>query len=116
MSHIQPDTTLPKTPKVKIYSALISQTGTATPTVIVLQNTLGEITWTRVDIGEYAGTTDGLYTLDKTWSIMRTNAFNFGYQVAARQNENVMGLYTGVGSTPTDGQLNKVSIEIRVYE
>lgn len=53
----------------KIYTALLSQSGTDDPDVIVLQNTLsGAIVWTR-DFGKYIGTLNGEFTLDKTFML-----------------------------------------------
>lgn len=41
-------------PKVKTYVALLSQTGTAAPVAIVLENTLGEtVVWYYVATGQY---------------------------------------------------------------
>jgi hypothetical protein len=42
------------TPKYKVYSALLTQTGTSAPTAVVLENTLGyDITWQYQDVGVY---------------------------------------------------------------
>ena len=54
INEIQPDTKLPKVKAIQVYTALMTQTGTANPTTTVLQNTTGrEWTWTRVGIGTY---------------------------------------------------------------
>ena len=42
------------TPIYKVYTALLTQSGNAAPTAIVLENTLEFIpTWTRISAGEY---------------------------------------------------------------
>ena len=75
----------------KSYVALISQTGTAAPTVTVLENTIGNISWTRSSVGQYVG----LLTDSSVSSVLiYTNSF---------------------AGTPTDSLLDKTSIEIRVY-
>lgn len=63
---MNPDITLPKDPKIKIYTALLTQTGTNPPVAIELQNTLGTINKTRSDIGRYSITSAGLFTENKT--------------------------------------------------
>ena len=47
---------------VKVYRALLTQTGTDAPVATVLENTLGgEVVWTRDDIGLYTGTLAGAF-------------------------------------------------------
>ena len=53
---------------VKVYRALLSQLGTADPTVVVLENSIGAIVWTRNSTGVYYGTLIGAFTLHKTWT------------------------------------------------
>jgi hypothetical protein len=51
----------------KEYVAILSQTGTADPTVIVIHNTLpAAIVWTREETGLYAGHLAGAFTSGKT--------------------------------------------------
>lgn len=40
----------------KVYSAKFTQSGTSAPTVTVLENTIGDIVWTRTAVGKYIGT------------------------------------------------------------
>ena len=51
-----------------VYTALITQAGTAAPVATVLQNTTGgTITWTRSSTGRYVATISGkTYTANKT--------------------------------------------------
>lgn len=45
-----------------VYKAYLSQTGTNNPTVVrVLQNTIGNIVWTRSSLGQYLGTLSGAF-------------------------------------------------------
>lgn len=58
-----------KTNGVKVYRAHIAQSGTDTPSVTVLENTLGaDIVWTHGDVGELWGTlSSGTFPLQKTF-------------------------------------------------
>lgn len=51
---------------VKQYTAIMSQTGTDAPIANVLQNTVGNIVWTRQALGLYKGTLNGAFTVGKT--------------------------------------------------
>ena len=51
----------------KVYTALLTQTGTSAPVATVLENTLGgEVVWTRDGSGYYIATSSGLFTENKT--------------------------------------------------
>jgi hypothetical protein len=103
----------------KSYVALMSQTGTAAPTAIQLENSLGNIVWTRSSAGIYNGTLSGAFPITKTFvlSILGagydTDVLNGGGGDAynlVRLNDNVLVL-----STTGDTVLNYSPIEIRVY-
>lgn len=50
-----------------VYKAIINQSGTDAPTVVnVLENTIGNIVWSRDDVGQYLGTLAGVFTQNKT--------------------------------------------------
>lgn len=94
----------------KVYTALLTQVGTDAPTAIVLENTIGAIVWSRSVIGGYFATLSGAFTTNKT-SVLITNGstnstYIHGAQVST-SNVNVI--------TPADGQIDKATIEIRVY-
>lgn len=103
----------------KSYVALMSQTGTAAPTAVELENSLGIITWTRVSAGLYNGTLSGAFPITKTFALSvqgsgyDTEVLNGGggdlYNLV-RLNDNVLVL-----STTGDSILNYSPIEIRVY-
>lgn len=60
--------------KPKIYSAIISQSGSAVaPTVTVLENTIGEVAWSRYSTGRYRATLTGAFTLGKTAVLLVDN-------------------------------------------
>lgn len=106
-----------------VYTALISQTGTAAPIVIVLQNELGgTITWTRSSVGVYLGTLAGVFTSDKTTIFTTVNTTAGSVYptalIAGRTNSNEIFLLSNLTNstgTPTDSLLAKTPIEIRVY-
>ena len=53
---------------VKVYRALLAQSGTDNPTAIVLENTLsGTPVWTRDGVGTFVATLAGAFTADKTF-------------------------------------------------
>lgn len=57
----------------KIYTALLTQSGTSAPTATVLENTLGgTVVWSYVDVGIYWGSLTGAFTSNKT-VILPTN-------------------------------------------
>lgn len=94
----------------KVYTALLTQVGTDAPTATVLENTIGAIVWSRTTIGGYFATLSGAFITDKT-SVLITNGsanstYIHGAQVST-SNVNVI--------TVTDGQIDKATIEIRVY-
>ena len=55
-------------PTYKVYTALLTQSGTDAPVATVLENTLGDIVWTRDTTGQYLGTLTGAFISGKTVS------------------------------------------------
>ena len=100
----------------KSYVALISQTGTAAPTVTILENTLGDIVWTRIGLGDYIGTLTGAFPSGKV--VCFSNQIDMPTMtIIQRKNNDNVYINTGTPGTTTiaDGILNNTSIEIRVY-
>jgi hypothetical protein len=101
------------------YIALITQSSTADPTVIELENTIGPIVWTRSSTGTYIGTLAGVFTLDKTYLTISQVANNSIALVARLSNDTIQVLTTDLHS-PTaalhDTHLVNNTLEIRVYE
>lgn len=105
----------------KVYTALLTQEGTDAPVATVLENTLGaNITYTRLNEGDYNIVTDGIFPDGKTWASAISTNYN-GNQVwlaIGRISDTECHLYS---NTPlgifvdmnTEGDY--VSIEIRVY-
>lgn len=107
---IQPDTRLPKDKRIKIYTALLTQSGTNAPTVTILQNTLGTtITWTRSGAGSYVGATaEDTFTLNKT-ALLITGGLSGNYYAGYTSPIQIFVTTTG------DDKLVGTTLEIRVY-
>jgi hypothetical protein len=100
----------------KSYVALISQTGTAAPTVTILENTIGDIVWSRNGLGAYSGTLTGAFPSGKV--ICLSNQIDMPTMtLLLRKNNDIISINTGTPGTTTiaDNILDNTSIEIRVY-
>lgn len=104
----------------KVYVAKISQTGTAAPTVTVLENTIGDIVWTRIGVGEYAATLSDAFTTNTVLMQQRivffsTNAHSVFLDMSVLSNS-VLRLSSFLsGGVNADDELDVTIIEIRVY-
>ena len=97
----------------KVYTALLSQSGTSAPVATVLENTLGgTIVWTRSGIGSYQATLTGsVYTSSKT-VVFATIGLNKNLVInGARVSDSVVSIMAGTGELDS----TNMSIEIRVY-
>lgn len=107
---------IPDAPTYKVYSALLNQADTDDPTANILENTLGgTLVWTRVGVGEYLATLNGLFLENKVLILITANEGNQiigGFRnsnndVYLSKKDLATGLYT-------DGLVN-INIEIKVY-
>jgi hypothetical protein len=99
----------------KKYIATISQTGILDPTVTVLENTIGDIVWTRTTNGDYRGTLTGAFPdQDKTYLTLSNTDQS---QVLVRWlSANQIRIRTfDFAVAYIDGQLTYNTIEIRTY-
>ena len=102
----------------KVYTALISQTSTNAPSVIVLENTLGNIVWTRLSNGYYKGTLLDAFTNNKTFHTINHKIFSEDvFFLTEIENVNSIIIYVSnnIGNIFYDSYLFKTPIEIRVY-
>jgi len=101
------------------YIALITQSTTADPVVVELENTIGPIIWTRSATGVYLGTLAGAFTADQTY-VMLSNVVANSIVMAKRANVNDIQIDTTNLHSPTaayhDSHLSNNTLEIRVYE
>lgn len=106
-------------PPYKVYTAILNQGSTDAPTAIVLNNTLGEVTYSYEDVGIYLINSNGLFTFNKTWIYLKDNDGNQqGVFVMVGQNDensiNIFSFSDYMVSASND-ILNNMSLEIRVY-
>ena len=116
------DTTRP----YKVYTALLTQSGTNAPVATVLQNTLsGNVNFVRLQAGQYSITSSNLFGNTSPVIVLGSNrtAANIGGTVSTlitrylnssnidfwSMNSNLDSFIEGFGA------INNVSIEIRVY-
>jgi len=118
----------------KVYTALLTQTGTDAPVATVLENTLGgEVIWGRVGVGIYSAILANAFTADNTifpqgieWTaglgvvpLTINTFFDHGYQIY-RIDSNEINFAT-YDSSYVSKELSDISnsakifIEIRVY-
>lgn len=100
----------------KVYTALLTQTGTDAPVVDVLENTLGvNLIWTRQTAGNYITTlTNQIAPFNKTYVMFNNSAPNEYSYVSYRSGSqlNVESKYQYIG---VDNNLYLNSLEVRVY-
>lgn len=107
----------------KVYTALLSQRNENPPIAIVLENTIGEISFTYNDIGFYSCVSNGKFTEEKTAVFIGSNQYiesatdvHSNYLLLANTSEIYITSY--YNNFPEDNQLDyggPSSIEIRVY-
>lgn len=109
------------TPKYKVYTALLTQSGTSDPTIVVLENNIGNIVWERDDVGRYSATLINAFTTNKTF-INLSNNFSFtgpNFQTSwvnsSIFSEDSFQIRTIRNGSPGDNMLLNTPIEIRVY-
>lgn len=105
-------------PTYKKYIANLSQTGTNDPVVTILENTIGDIVWTRTGVGLYQGFLLGAFgpAPDKVYLFIQS--FNNFVSYASIYNGNADSVdITTLDNlyAPTDALLQNTTIEIRVY-
>ncbi len=105
---------------VKVYRALLTQTGMDAPTATVLQNTLGgTVVWTYANDGTYIGTLVGAFPEGKVsqWSGVAGSGDNAERMYSVRRNDSddEIVAYSMAGNTLSDGRLSSNYVEILVY-
>lgn len=103
----------------KVYTALLSQTGTSAPTTTVLENTLGgTVTWARTSAGIYTATLTSAFTNNKT-AIFFTEKIAYGavfvFHDCVRTSDNVITFNTYNLGSNEDQPFTDMAFEIRVY-
>ena len=108
----------------KVYTALLTQSGTNAPVATVLENTLGgEVVWTYDGVGLYLATCSGCFTENKTMTILSLWGEDnvtpkLGYSEWVSVN-NIYLRLLNMDQNPENylgGSNTLTSIEIRVYQ
>lgn len=103
------------------YRALLSQAGTAAPTAIVLNNSIGktgaDVVWARTGVGVYTATLTAGFTANKTFIHGRVYDQATGKAlVGARTSANVLTFTHGVVAGAASDVFTNVEVEFEVYE
>jgi hypothetical protein len=107
-------------PKYKVYTALLTQSGTDAPIATVLENTLGFTpTLIRENIGKYSLQSSNMWTGNEAVFLgggeSVSNIAKTFYNTEDSDIENILIQVLDVNGEYVDNILNKTSIEIRVY-
>lgn len=102
------------TPPYRVYTALLTQSGTDAPVATVLENTLGgDIIWSRTGAGIYKGTLLNTFTNNKTFCFISSQQY---ISYILRNTLDEIGVATtDLSDTYVDDLLIQTPIEIRVY-
>jgi hypothetical protein len=102
----------------KVYTAVMSQSGTNAPQATILENTIGEIIWSRVSAGIYRGTLASGFTFDKMALFYGATAnLNSGHIFTIyREDYNNLIIRTSNQYATADGNFLPNTIEIRIYD
>ncbi len=112
-------TTTTAAPKYKVYTALLTQTGTSAPVATVLENTLGVTPiWSYLSAGSYF--TDHVLGTNVNkiyYSITNKPGVANEFRISQAQDGANFGIavYTFTSGVATNGIMTGVPIEIRVY-
>jgi len=101
----------------KVYVAKLVQSGTSAPVATVLENTLGGTpVWAYSSVGVYTATLTGVFTLNKTFVLVKASGAATASADPADVNTVIVASYilSGGGAT-TNTCLTPGMIEIRVY-
>lgn len=105
----------------KVYAALLTQVGTDDPTAVILENSIGAITWTRLGVGEYSASSAALFNNTKmicqmtgsTWALNQANIINIS---CYNPSQVLLKVYDASG-VKTDGALQgPVGINLIQYD
>lgn len=106
----------------KVFTALLTQSGTEAPVATVLDNTIGNIWFTYDSVGNYFVNSDGLFIENKSWTptilIFNDTAGIRDGEICEirRENSNQYNILTfDQSGTNINNQLNNTPIEIRIY-
>ena len=99
-----------------VYTALVTQITTGTPTAVILQDTIGgTITWSRASVGSYKATISGTtYVENKTAVIISTTNASKNISATRKTTTDVALEQKDLANALIDA-FDNVTIEIRIY-
>lgn len=98
------------------YTALISQTGTDAPTAIVLADSIGGITWTRIAQGQYLGTPSTPFDVLNTLVILGNVEHDHLATASVTSDGNIyVTTFDTSNHQDNDDVLRYSPIEVRIY-
>jgi hypothetical protein len=106
------------TSNYKVYTALLTQSGTDVPVATVLENTLGNVSFSYTQPGLYRANSAGLFISNKTAVFLTSQPVGGGFGVVSGafiSTESAIILATQTSNGGINGNLNRTTIEIRVY-
>ena len=100
----------------KVYTALLTQTGTDAPVATVLENTLGgEVVWSYAAVGIYQGALSEAFPISKTILFLQNTGGQDSNYYINDNNIDYVGIATAEAGVSTNNILFNTPIEIRVY-
>jgi len=109
---------------LRVYRALLSQSGNTAPTAIVLSNSVGAIVWTRTNAGIYAGTLNGAFPSGKVLILVGAgiadSPYLLHYYLARSSNDTLLFRTVNIDVVAgtmvlSDDMTTNLSVEIAVY-
>lgn len=106
---------------MKNYIANLSQTGTSAPTAVEFQNTIGAVTFARIDAGTYTLNCVGAFPEGKVHILAYgwTDDYSEAISTVARNGDDEIIIYTrGFDNPPVllDGTMGNLSVCITVFD
>jgi hypothetical protein len=117
-------------PAYKIYTALLTQSGENEPTAIELENTIGNISFSYLELGTYQINLPIPIDIDKTFLYIgngpsidqkvfyeETGIFTISFDINSGASPTLFlfSSLDGFGANYSNNKFNKTPIEIRVY-
>jgi len=107
----------------KVYAAAFTDNGADVPTINILENTIGDIVWTRNQLGRYYGTLAGAFPENKmiplNGDVVAFVSGTYFQVIISRVSSDVIAIdqfaTDGSGNVEQVGIFNGRLIEIRVY-
>jgi hypothetical protein len=107
---------VPNEPGYKEYVGYIGQSNNETPVINILNNTIGDIQWSRVKTGYYKGTLKNLFQNDRVFCIIQAPMIKEQTNSLRKYNNDEIVILTFDNGALADNVLSNTAIEIRIYK